>query len=281
MNQAEKSLAKANRETFESIKHIDERGEFWYARELMEALDYTNWRTFQKLIIRTGFSLQNAGVTEAEHIEHLLKPFRSGAQHSKEGETDDYRLSRYACYVLAQNGNPTIKPKIAAAQSYFAIQTRRQELSDQQQSDATRLARRQELTDSDKRLSTSIIDSGVSTRGLAIIKDEGNKVFFGGKSSKEMKAKLKTGQKPWANRAHNVVLAGKTLANEMTVSSIEERGVFGYDNIKNSNNSNNQAVRETIHRQQGLNPEDFPPAEDTEKIKRRLVHTEKKKLSKK
>jgi hypothetical protein len=99
---------------------------------------------------------------------------------------------------------------------------------------------------------------------------DGDKSFFGGKTNKQMKRKLNTGSKPWANKAHNVVLAGKTLANEMTAANIENYGISSYDSILHDNNDNNDAVRTTIRNQQGMNPEDFPAAEDTEKIQRRI-----------
>ena len=256
---------------FEQIKHCDERGEFWYARELMRALGYTNWRNFRIVIEKSQISVENSRLTSVNHFDVIIKPT---------GLTD-YRLDRYACYIIAQNGDAARKPMVADAQAYFAIQTRRQEINDQIIKDQARLNRRQEFTESDKRLSETILEAGISARGMVAIKNSGNKTFFGGNSSKQMREKLGSGSRPLADKASNVVLAGKTLANELTSSSIEYRGVGagGYHEIKDVNDDNNSAVRETIFRQQGLYPEEFPPAEDTEKIKRRIA--KKKKPAKK
>lgn len=272
------NIIKKSGSIFEAIKHVDELGEYWLARELMGALGYTNWRSFRDVICRGKISVEKAGIGVENHFEDMLKVVLVGYNNSTEQEIADVRLTRYACYIIAQNGNSAKKPRIAEAQTYFAVQTRRQELSDQYHRDMARLARRQEYSESDKRLSTSIMEAGVSARGLATIKNEGDKSFFGGKSNKSMKSTLGTGDKPWANRAHNVVLAGKTLANEMTTSSIENRGVSTYPDILDNNSGNNRAVRQTILEQQGMAPEEFAAAEDTEKIKKRVQHSDNKLL---
>ena len=252
---------------FEKIKHTDGDGEFWYGRELMDALGYTNWRNFFAVIEKARKSSENSGASATEHFHNIVTT----------DNIDDYRLSRYACYIIAQNGDAVRKPKIAEAQAYFAIQTRRQELSDQELKDETRLERRKEFSESDRRLSENIMEVGVSAKGMINIKESGNRTFFGGKSSKEMRGRLGTGTKPWADKASNVVLAGKTFANELTSASIEYKGagVGGAPKIKEINDENNQAVRDIIRKQQGLFPEDFPPSEDTKKIERRIAKNNK------
>lgn len=281
----EKQLRKVGsdgRGVFDGLRHSDdEANEYWSARELQGALGYSSWQKFKSLITKAKVSF---GTSEAggyydidDHFSQVVKmvPTGSGAERAVE----DYMLSRYACYLIAQNGDPSKKP-IALAQAYFNIQTFRQEMNVQMAKDRARLDRRQEFSESDKRLSENIMEMGVSARGMVEIKDSGNRVFFGGNGAKEMSEKLGAGDKPWANRASNVILAGKTLANELTSSSIEYRGVGvgGADEIREVNDDNNQAVRETIHNQQGLYPEDFPPAEDTERIKRRMRQEERKRL---
>jgi len=256
--------------TFESIKHQDERGEYWLGRELGSALGYTNWKTFNDVIHRAKVSVKGAGLSVENHFEDILKVNMVGYNNTTPQKVSDIRLTRYACYVIAQNGNPTIKPKVAEAQNYFAVQTRRQEIADQYDNDMARLARRQEFSESDKRLSSNVMEAGISPRGLAGIKNQGDKAFFGGKSSRDIKKKFGTGSKPWANRAHNVVLAGKTLANEMTAANIENYGISSYPDILHDNNDNNSAVRKTISEQQGAFPEEFPPAEDTDAVKKRV-----------
>ena len=268
-------ITKPGFDTFESIKHTDEKGDFWYARELMQVLGYTNWRKFSQVLENSQKSAEKAGISPVNHFDLKVKVVGIGYEKSVERKIEDYRLDRYACYLIAQNGDPARKPKVAEAQTYFAIQTRRQELTDQALADQQRLERRQEFSESDKRLSEDIMETGVSAVGMVKIKESGNRTFFGGKSSKEMKQKLGTGSRPWANKASNVVLAGKTLANELTSANIRYNGVSGAENIEEANNFNNQTVRNAIHDSQGINPEDFPAEEDTDKIQRRLSRKSK------
>lgn len=275
-------LQKVNRGgkvVFDELKHgEDESGEYWSARELQKALGYSSWQKFELLINKARTSYKKSMVANYydinEHFSQVVKMVEIGSgavRHLK-----DYCLSRYACYLIAQNGDPSKEP-IALAQAYFNIQTFRQEFNDQMEKDRARLERKKEFAESDKRLSENIAEMGVSPRGIAEIKDSGNKVFFGGNDAKDMAKKLGTGKKPWANKASNVVLAGKALANELTSESIERRGVGngGVDEIKEVNDDNNRAVRETIHNQQGLYPEDYPPAEDTDNVERRLASNNK------
>lgn len=257
---------------FEQIKHVENGEEYWLARELGTALGYTKWDSFKKVVKRAEISLSKSGLPVENHFSHVGKMVSIG-YNNKQNERliDDVRLTRYACYIIAQNGNPTKKPRIAEAQNYFATQTRKQELMEEYESDMNRLSRRQEFSNSDKHLSANILEAGVSPRGLASIKSQGDKHFFGGKSSSDIKKQYGLSKsKPWADRAPNVVLAGKTLANEMTAANIENYPFSGYAEIMNDNNDNNLAVRKTIVEQQGRAPEDFPPAEDTNVIKRRV-----------
>ena len=210
---------------------------------------------------RTGLAVEN-------HFAHLSKMVVIG--YGNDRSVDDIRLTRFACYIIAQNGNPTIKPKIAEAQSYFASQTRLRELDEQYRNDVNRLAIRQEFSESDKRLSSNVMEAGISPRGLGLIKSDGDKAYFGGKSSSEVKKSYGVDSKrPWADKASNVVLAGKTLANELTASDIED-GATNFPAILKVNNENNNEVRRTIIKQRGVAPEDYSPAEDTEQVKKRI-----------
>ena len=267
---------------FENLKYRDNEGrDYWSARDLQKVLGYTKWENFNLAIERAKKSFETSAMKNYYDIKYHFLKVRKMIKTGKgaEREVNDYRLSGYACYLIAQNGDPSKEP-IALAQAYFNIQTFRQEFNDQMEKDRARLERRREFTESDKRLSENIAEMGIGSRGIAEIKDSGNKVFFGGNDAKEMAMKLGAGNKPWPNRASNVVLAGKTLANELTSSSIENRGVGigGVDEIKEVNDDNNQAVRETIYNQQGLYPEEFPPAGDTDAVQRRLDNNERKKL---
>lgn len=241
----------------------------------MRVLGYVKWQKFLQVIEKSQKSAEKAGISSENHFALMGKMVGIGYNNSTAREIKDYRLDRYACYLIAQNGDPARKSRIAEAQTYFAIQTRRQEINDQLLADQQRLERRREFSESDKRLSEDIMETGVSAVGMVKIKESGNRTFFGGKSSKEMKQKLGTGSRPWVNKASNVVLAGKTLANELTSANIKYNGVSGADNIEEANNFNNQTVRNAIHDSQGINPEDFPAEEDTSKIERRLARQSK------
>lgn len=262
---------------FDSIKQqLPNQEAFWSARELQKILGYGSWDKFENVIERAKKSFSASKISKKhninDHFSQVVKMVSTGSG-TKRG-IPDYHLSRYACYLVAQNGDPR-KEAIAYAQSYFNIQTFRQEKSDAESKDFQRLERRKEFSESDKKLSADIMEAGVSPQGMARIKASGNKVFFGGKTSKDMQKKLGTGSRPWADKASNVVLAGKTFANELTSAGIRYNGISGAPNIEKANNSNNKAVRDTIRNQSGLYPEDFPPEEDTKKIERRINKNKK------
>ena len=266
---------------FDELRKEDKEKEYWTARDLQKVFGYRRWDTFCQAIERAKKSFETSAMSSYYDINDHFRKVRKMINAGKGAEraVEDYQLSRYACYLIAQNGDPSKEP-IALAQAYFNIQTFRQEFNDQMEKDRARLERRKEFTESDKRLSENIAEMGISARGISQVKDSGNRVFFGGKSAKDMAVVLGTGKKSWANKASNVVLAGKTLANELTSESIERRGVGngGVDEIKDVNDDNNRAVRETIYNQQGLYPEEFSPAEDTDKVERRLTDNKKKML---
>ncbi|RYF29469.1 MAG: DNA damage-inducible protein D [Chloroflexi bacterium] len=268
---------------FDLIRHVEATSagevEFWYARELSGVLGYSNWSSFGKVIHRAKVALNTAGLPVDNHFEHLLKMVSIGYGNSR--EIEDYRLTRYACYMIAQNGNPTIKPRVAQAQAYFAVQTRKRELQEQYEEDMKRLSLRKEFSESDKRISGAILGQDIAPRGLGIIKTEGDKKFFGGKNSQDMKKVYQVAdvRTPWANRAPNVVLAAKTLANELTANNVEKYGITGFPNILDENNGNNQSVRETLI-DRGVTPETEQPAEDTKIIQRRVQQLDRTQITK-
>ncbi|MGI9027533.1 MAG: DNA damage-inducible protein D [Candidatus Saccharimonadales bacterium] len=195
-----------------------------------------------------------------------------------ERATNDVELTRYACYIIAQNGNASKKPKVAAAQAYFALQTRKQELIQQRDKDMERLITRQKFTESDKRISETVLEKGMSSRGLSIIKDSGNKKMYGGKTTTEMKKVygITNTRTPLANRTPNVVLAAKSLANEMTAVNLEKFPIDTFNDIREENDGNNLKVRNALS-ESGIVPDKMPPAEDTEKILKRFKAEDKKK----
>lgn len=262
---------------FDSIKHVDEQSgiEFWKGRELAEVLGYS-WEGFERVIARAEISLAETGQSVENHIRHVSKMVQLGS--GSERLVNDVKLTRYGCYIVAQNGNAAKKPAIAAAQAYFAHQTRRQELAVQRDFDIERLIARQKYTESDKRISEAIVEKGISGRGLGQIKSSGDKKLYGGKSTKEMKAQygITNPRTPLANRTPNVVLAAKSLANEMTATNLADYPIEGFDSIKAENDDNNVEVRKTLITR-GIVPEEMPPAEDTDKIMSRIKADEKHK----
>jgi len=275
MNDSELEQVPNAQSEFDKIRHVDANGaEFWHARELGEALGYTVWKSFSKVVARAKISMNTAGIPVDNHFEQVFQMVSIGYGNPR--EIDDVKLTRLACYVIAQNGNPTIKPRVALAQAYFAKQTRMSEVRQQYEEDMKRLAVRQEFTQSDKRISGAILEQDIHPRGLGIIKKEGDTKFFGGKTTQDMKAQYGIVKKstPWANRAPNVVLAAKTLANELTASNIEKYGISGFPSILDENNENNQKVRETLI-ERGVTPETEQPAEDTSVVERRVSQIDK------
>ncbi|MEO8862970.1 MAG: DNA damage-inducible protein D, partial [Candidatus Saccharimonadales bacterium] len=260
---------------FDSIRHLDSEGaEFWNARELADVLDYT-WEGFVRVIAKSEISVSQVGQSVDDHFRHVSKMVMLGS--GSERAIDDVELTRYACYVVAQNGNAAKKPAIAGAQSYFAMQTRRQELSDERDEDMKRLIARHEFTESDKRLSSTVMEKGVNGEGLGRLKSSGDKVMFGGKTTAQMKKQYGIIQRKTAlaNRMPNVVLAAKSLANEMTATNLERYSIDGFPSIKGENDGNNAKVRNALN-ESGIVPEELPPAEDTDIIRNRVSIDDKR-----
>jgi DNA-damage-inducible protein D len=271
----EMSIKEWAQSMFDSIRHLDKNGkEYWSARELAEVLDYS-WEGFERVITRAELSIAETGQSVEDHIRHVSKMVSIGS--GSERAISDAHLNRYACYIIAQNGNAAKKPAIAGAQAYFAIQTRRQELADQREYDYERLIARQKFTESDKQISSAIMEKGISGRGLGQIKSSGDKKLFGGKSTSQMKKEygITSSKTPLANRMPNVVLAAKSLANEMTAQNLEDYPIDSYADVLIENNGNNEEVRKTLITR-GIVPESLPPAEDTDKIMTRLKSDDKR-----
>ena len=186
---------KNNTLAFGALKHREDGMEYWSARELQKALGYASWQKFENVIKGAKRSFKNSKISTYydinDHFNQVVKMISTGK--GAEREVKDYMLSRYACYLIAQNGDPTKRP-IALAQAYFNVQTMRQEEDDRATKDRIRLDRRNDFSESDKRLSGTIAEMGITSHGIATIKDSGNKVFFGGNSSKDMAKKLGTGR---------------------------------------------------------------------------------------
>ena len=247
--------------------------EFWYARELMPLLGYERWENFDKAVNRAMESCETSGIEISDHFREVTKmvPLGSGA-HRK---VKDYMLTRYACYLIAQNGDPK-KEEIAFAQSYFAVQTRKQEFIEERIALIERTEARGRLRESEKRLSQNIYERGVDDAGFGRIRSKGDQALFGGHSTQEMKSRLGVkGNRPLADFLPTLTIAAKNLATEMTNYNVEEKDLQGERAITNEHVQNNLSVRDMLG-QRGIKPEELPPSEDIKKLERRVKAQEKK-----
>lgn len=261
---------------FDDIKHIDEFGnEYWLARELQSVLQYTEWRKFKGVIDKAKIACESSGYKALDHFVGTDKMVEIGSDTKR--EVPDYKLSRYACYLIAQNGDPR-KNEIAFAQSYFALQTRKQELIEDRINLLRRFEARQRLSASETLLSKNIYERGVDDKGFGRIRSAGDSALFG-KSTAAMKEQLQVKQnRPLADFLPTLSIAAKNLATEMTNHNTEEKNLYGETSITREHVGNNKAVRSMLA-ERGIKPEALPPAEDIKKLERR-VKSEEKKLAK-
>ena len=260
---------------YDAVVHKEEEDniEFWYARELMPLLGYERWENFEKAISRAMSSCETSGIEILNHFREVTKmvPLGSGSKRN----IKDYMLTRYACYLIAQNGDPK-KEEIAFAQSYFAIQTRKQELIEERIAYIERTEARGRLRESEKRLSQNIYERGVDDAGFGRIRSKGDTALFGGKSTQDMKKKLGVkDNRPLADFLPTLTIAAKNLATEMTNYNVEEKDLQGEASITVEHIQNNSTVREMLG-QRGIRPEDLPASEDIKKLERRVKSQEKR-----
>lgn len=250
--------------------------ECWSAREVQEILGYTEWRNFVKVIDKAKDACLNAGVKITDHFVDVNKMVELGSGAKR--EIEDNALTRYACYLIAQNGD-SLKPSIAFAQTYFAVQTRKQEIIEQRLLDIARVSARDKLTKSEKKLSGVLFERGVDSTGFAIIKSKGDQALFGGFTTNEMKRKLGVPvSRPLADFLPTLTIKAKDFANELTSHNIIEKDLRGEMPISKEHVDNNLAVRKML-KERGVRPEALPPAEDLKKVSRR-IESDGKKVSK-
>lgn len=263
--------------SFESIAMEYEGIECWSARELSVALGYSQYRNFQPVIDKAKESCDNAGETVSDHFADVRKmiPIGKGAER----QIDDVMLTRYACYLIAQNGDPR-KSEIAFAQNYFAVQTRRAELVHKRLLDYERVKARAKLAETEHTLSGVLYERGVDSRGFAIIRTKGDRALFGIDTAVMKRRVGAPDKRPLADFLSTIAIKAKDLAAEMTSVNVQQKDLNGQVGIEREHIDNNSAVRNMLL-DRGIRPEALPPAEDVKKVERRLKAEEKKIIPKK
>ena len=262
--------------SFDAIVKLikDEDGndiEVWYARELQTVLGYARWENFVVAIGRAIESCKTLGVSVDDHFRKVTKMVQLGSGSQR--DVQDFMLTRYACYLIAQNGDPK-KEEIAFAQSYFAIQTRKAELIEERLNQIARLNTRERLRASEKQLSRNIYQRGVDDKGFGRIRSKGDSALFGGLSTDQMKKRLGIKSGALADYLPTLTIAAKNLATEMTNYNVEQKDLHGETSITAEHVQNNCSVRGMLG-QRGIKPENLAPAEDIKKVERKVAKDEK------
>jgi DNA-damage-inducible protein D len=245
--------------------------EFWLARDLQHLLGYAKWENFVKVVNKAEIACETSGHAPADHFPDVRKMVDLGSGSQR--EVDDIMLTRYACYLVAQNGDPK-KHEIAFAQTYFAVQTRRAELIEQRLLDSERLVARMKLTSTEKELSEVIFEQTGGNDDFGMIRSKGDHALFE-KTTQQMKSHWKVpAKRPLADFAPTIILKAKDFAAEITIFNSRENKLGSEEDISKEHINNNRAVRKTLI-ERGIRPETLPAAEDVKKVARRLASEDK------
>jgi len=263
---------------FEACAQRADNGvEFWLARDLQHLLGYSEWRNFLAVVNKGKTACEVSGLTVADHFVDVNKMVDLGSGSQR--DIDDLMLTRYACYLIAQNGDSK-KQEIAFAQTYFAVQTRKAELIEQRLLDAERVSARKKLSATEHELSEVIFEQvGGSQQDFAVIRSKGDHALFG-KSTHAMKSQWKVpDNRPLADFAPTIILKAKDFAAEITIFNARQHQMRTELAVSKEHVTNNAAVRKTLL-ERGIRPESLPPVEDVKKVERRLVTEDKKAIKK-
>lgn len=272
-----KEIIQSLTDNFESYANKTDNGvEFWLARDLQHLLGYDKWDNFLGVILRAKIACENTGHKVVDHFADAGKTIQmpKGAQK----EILDIMLTRYASYLIAQNGDPR-KEEIAFAQNYFAVQTRKFEVIEKRIQDSERLLARHKLTETEKKLSGVIFEQTGSDKNFALIRSKGDKALFG-YTTQEMKSRLGVpDSRALADFQPTILLKAKDFATEITIFNAKEKGLRSEQSISEEHITNNRSVRKTLL-SRGITPEKLPAEEDIKKVERKLKSDESKGLKK-